>query len=707
MKIIVEKTAEELEFKQILHNVVQHCASESAKEQVKLIQPLTNVDDIRTALSAAHEFLQIETYADGFPSFSGTEIADEIALLKIGNTVLSAGQLANLATVNISVIEVCKYLKKNNEQYPTLFTLISDILLDETIIKEADKILDRSGKIKSSASPELAKIRRELGNIQTSLNREFAKEIARLKADNWLSDTAESFVNGRRVLSVRSEYKRKISGHIMGASNTGKVTYIEPQATITLHNELVILENEELQEMYRIMREVTEKVRPLLWLLEVYQNTILELDVIRAKARFAYTINARKPEVSEEVQLQLVQAYHPLLLLKNKQKGATTLPQTIKLNTQDRLLVISGPNAGGKSITLKTVGLLQLMAQSGLLIPAKEYSKVSVFKNILTDIGDNQSIENELSTYSHRLKQMRSFLSIATKNSLVLIDEFGTGSDPELGGAMAEVFFEELVKKRCFGVITTHYMNIKVMADKSAGVINGSMLFDKQNLSPLFQLKVGQPGSSFTFEVAEKMGIHQKLIARAKRKVEKDKLNLDDSIASLQKEKADLTLLTDSLKRSEKQNAELKKELELSIEEYEDKYASMTDVADIHEDLVKMGKKLRQWVDAFDESEKGEKLFVDRVTQYLKSEKARQNKVFEAMLQPEKPKTKKANKPKTRRVKEEKIVPAKPKPVVVGAKVRWMDSASVGEVTAIEKNKATVIMGRFTSKIGIEQLTVI
>src|SRR5690554_1234930 len=340
-------------------------------------------------------------------------------------------------------------------------------------------------------------------------------------------------------------HRKKVKGTLMGTSKTGSIVYIEPEATIQLSRALHNLLFEEQEEINRILKELTDFMRPFRDDLSSYQEYLTEIDSISARAKYALKTNSVVPRISEEKRIALKDAYHPLLLLSNQKKKQKTYPQTIALSNERRILVISGPNAGGKSITLKTVGLLQVMLQSGMLIPIHPQSEVSFFDRILTDIGDNQSIENHLSTYSYRLKMMNRFLKKCNANTLFLIDEFGTGSDPELGGALAETFLEVFYEKESFGIITTHYTNLKMLANELPHATNANMQFDQKSLEPTYKLFVGEAGSSFTFEVAQKNGIPYSLINKAKKKIERSKVRFDKTIADLQEERSKLQKTSD------------------------------------------------------------------------------------------------------------------------------------------------------------------
>ncbi|MBL7941504.1 MAG: DNA mismatch repair protein MutS, partial [Flavobacteriales bacterium] len=387
-------------------------------------------------------------------------------------------------------------------------------------------VFDNRWQVRDDASPELAAIRSSLVAVRKQVAKNFTRLMRECAGKGVLAETGESYLNDRKVLAVHSHHKRRVSGNILGASKTGSITFIEPEENIDLNIETGRLLEEERAEVHRILQQLTRQLSKHLPYLSSCQDLLTGLDFLQAKVQLARQMDAHCPELVREPEITLRKAYHPLLLLQNKNSGKVTFPQDIEMTTQARMLVISGPNAGGKSITLKTVGLLQLMFQSGLMIPVAQGSRLGFFHAVLTDIGDHQSIENQLSTYSYRLKRMKAFLETANRRSLVLLDEFGTGSDPDLGGALAEVFFEELYSRRCFGVITTHYSNIKLKAAQLKHAINGCMLFNRETLEPVYRLSVGEPGSSFTFEVAEINGIARELIERAKSKLSDGKVKM-------------------------------------------------------------------------------------------------------------------------------------------------------------------------------------
>ena len=537
-----------------------------------------------------------------------------------------------------------------------------------------------------------------------------------------MDDIKESVVDNIRVLAVNAMYRKKVKGSILGTSKTGSIIYMQPENTLRYSRELNNLEYDEKEEINRILKQLTEIIRPYRPLLIEYQNLLSDIDVIAAKTKYGKSMNAVLPKLSNERELDIKEAYHPLLYLNNKMKNEKTYPQSIKLSKDNRIIVISGPNAGGKSITLKTVGLLQIMLQSGLLIPVHEYSRVCFFDKILTDIGDNQSIENHLSTYSYRLKNMKHFLRKCNDKTLFLIDEFGTGSDPELGGALAETFLEVFYEKESFGIITTHYANLKKMAQETEAISNANMLFDSKTLEPLFKLHLGEAGSSFTFEVAQKNGIPYSLINRSKKKVERGKIRFDKSIAKLQQERSKLAKTTSNLKEKELKAQEEQQKLDEINTRVQQKLEGFQELYDSNQKHIYLGQKLDDLADKFFRNNKKK----DLIAEFLKLvaiETSKRKKESKKKIQEKKKKEESIKKEAVKKIevirqkkKEEKVKQdiiekeAAEKKIVsfkINDRVRLEGSRSVGTIDKIEKGKAIINYGMFTSSVPIEQIELV
>ena len=554
-----------------------------------------------------------------------------------------------------------------------------------------------------------------MNTVRGKVNQSFGIALTQYNSLGYLDDIKESFVQNRRVLAVLSMYRRKVKGSILGSSKTGSIAYIEPETTLNYSRELSNLEYEEKEEITKILKYLTDRIRPYLSLIIEYQEFLSDIDVTAAKAKYAVKINAILPKITEERRLFFKDAFHPILYLNNKENKLVTYPQTIELESNNRIIVISGPNAGGKTISLKTVGLLQLMLQSGMLIPVHERSETFLFDRILTDIGDNQSIENHLSTYSYRLKNMNYFLKKCNSKTLFLIDEFGTGSDPELGGALAEIFLEEFYNREAFGIITTHYSNLKILANELPFAMNANMLFDEKSLEPMYKLVLGQAGSSFTFEVAQKNGIPFGLINRAKKKIEGGKVRFDKTIATLQKERSKMEKTSQTLKEEEMKAREEGKKMENINIKIKQKLESYQELYDSNQKLIYIGQKIDDLASKYF-NRKNKKELVAEFLKIIEIENSKRIKISTKEVKAITEKKKEVIQEVSEKVeiiraekKEKKLkanlVIEKSKPVLkVGDRVRMFDGKSIGTIDKIEKNKALVNYGVFTSTVNLEAL---
>ena len=483
-----EQVASDLEFDRIRILLAAKTLQPTAESRALELAPSKNRRSIVITLSETEELRRIKIEGEPFPALEFEEMQNEIRLIEIRDSVLDEGSFSKISRASHTVNQIVKFLQNKREQYPRLNVIQKDLVYTKDLIDPIAKVFDAKGQISDNASPTLSSIREKMTGLRRKISRNFNSVMKDLQGKDMLADIREGFVNNRRALAVESTYKRRVNGNVLGSSTAGTITFIEPGAIIPLNHELEILRDDERKEKRRILKELTRIARRHLPLIRNYQAALIEFDWIQARTRLSIDFKACMPRISKHPGMHLIDSYHPLLVQTNLAMGIETHPQTIQLSKHGRIVVISGPNAGGKSITLKTVGLLQVMLQSGLLIPVDQTSEVGFFDSILTDIGDNQSIENQLSTYSYRLGRMRHFLKVSDAKSLLLLDEFGTGSDPELGGALAEVFFEELYERGVFGVITTHYANIKSRAAELEHAINASMLFNLETLAPLFKL---------------------------------------------------------------------------------------------------------------------------------------------------------------------------------------------------------------------------
>ncbi len=714
---IHEKTLQDLEFSTVLRQISEHCITQLGNEKALQITPFQTKELLLNNLQLTNEYLASFYNDNRIPNHGFDSISKEIKLLRIENTYLEVHGLKKIVAISITANDIISFLKKFETYYPNLYEFASHIEVTKVIIEKIDTIVDRFGDIKDNASPLLFDLRQSINKVKGQINQSFASALNMYHGLEYLDDIRESVVDNRRVLAVKAMYRRKVKGAIMGSSKTGSIVYMEPETTLKYSRELNNLEFEEEEEVVRILKELTNFIRPFLPLLENYQDFLIAIDVISAKAKYARSMNAILPEIAEDKTLYLRDAYHPLLFLNNEKKKEKTFPQTIELKKDSRIIVISGPNAGGKSITLKTVGLLQVMLQSGILIPVHERSKVCLFDRILSDIGDNQSIENHLSTYSYRLKQMNYFLKKCNKNTLFLIDEFGTGSDPELGGALAETFLEEFYHREAYGIITTHYSNLKILANELPCMLNANMLFDEKSLEPLYKLVIGQAGSSFTFEVAQKNGIPFGLINRAKKKIERSKVRFDATIAKLQKERSKLEKTGESLKLNEKKKSQEANKLEETNAKIQKKLESYQELYDSNQRLIYLGQKVNDIAEKYFENKQKKELMGElfKLVQIENSKRkkvtVKEKKVIKAKEEKVKQEAEKVVtviREKKKEAKKKAIQAPKPKAILkIGDRVRMQDGRAIGSIDKIEKNKATVNYGLFTTNVSVEQLELV
>ena len=701
--IFDQQTATDLEFDVIRSLLEELCHSTAAKERMSDLLPLRKYDEAVEALDQASELLQIRDNLGSFPRLEFDELHLEIQRLGIAGGVVDLEGFVRLLDASNLMNDILQFLKGEEELFPKLHALANQAHYTTGIVKPINKVLDQRLQVRDSASSELQRIRSAIGTTRRDVSKNFDKVLRKLHRDGYLADTKEAYINDRRVLSVVSSHKRQVAGNVVGNSKSGSFTYIEPHENMGLNNELEMLLDDERAEIRRIFLALTDEIRQLLPLIGIYQSALIEFDFINAKVRLAQKMDGQRPAIENESFLELINAYHPLLLLSNKNEGLKTIPQSLYLDKFCRMMVISGPNAGGKSITLKTVGLLQIMIQSGLLVPADVSSKFGWFHNVLSDIGDNQSIANQLSTYSYRLKRMKLFLEVSNKRSLLLLDEFGTGSDPDLGGALAEVFFETIYNRRSFGIITTHYANIKLKAARMRNAQNASMLFDSESLEPLYQLSVGQPGSSFTFEVAQINGIPQEIIEEAKTRLDANKVEMDNLIATLQKEKSEIEQLNRSSKQAEASALEAKEESDLLSEHYAERLHRQQQLIEKNNKDLSNGKKMGLFIQSY--RMKGQnKPLLEELRKFLAIEKSKLVKKKEqAKVRSEED----ISIPKPRPKKKNEEPKAPPKPVNIGCTVRMMNGSNKGEVIEIKGKEATVMFGIFKTKVKASELEVV
>lgn len=719
MKGIHTKTLQDLEFQTVLQTVSELCSTDLGKAKSLEIKPFQNKTQLLDALAQTSEYLASFENENTFPNHNFVDLREQVKFLAIEDSYLEAEVFKEFSELSKTANVLLLFLKKFQEYYPQLYKKSEQVTFTKEITQKVESKIDKYSEVKDDASADLQAIRKELKTIKGKINQSFQIALTSYNSSGYLDDIKESVIDNTRVLAVLSMHRRKVKGSVLGASKTGSIVYIEPEATLKLTRELNNLQFEEKEEVKRILKQLSSEIRPFVPLLFEYHDFLSDIDLVYAKARYAQKIGGILPEISNEKRLYFREAFHPILLLNNKAKGKPTYPQTIELADDNRIIVISGPNAGGKSITLKTIGLLQLMLQCGLLIPVHHRSSTFLFDRILTDIGDNQSIENHLSTYSYRLKNMNYFLKKCNDKTLFLIDEFGTGSDPELGGALAEVFLEEFYHREAFGIITTHYTNLKMLANELPFATNANMLFDEKSLEPMYKLILGQAGSSFTFEVAQKNGIPFGLINRAKKKIEKSKVRFDKTIATLQKERSKLEKTSQTLKEEEVKAREESKKLEDINLKIKQKLENYQELYDANQRLIYLGQKLDDLSEKYFNN-KDKKTLIGELLKTVEIENSKRKRMLPKEKKAKAIEQKKIQKEVEQQVevirekkKEEKAKKIeaelnKPKiPLKVGDRVRMIDGKALGTIDKIEKNKATVNYGIFTSLVSLDSLELV
>lgn len=718
MVSIPEKTLEDLEYDEVLRQCAAFAITPMGKEVVLGLKPQTDTEEVLKKLQMTSEYCASFDNENRIPNHGFEDVSQYFQLLKIENSVLELEAFRNLARNTETSNTLVRFLDKFKTYYPSLSCLAEQLYEEKQIKPTVDGVIDRFGEVRNDASDTLYSIRKQMQQLRGKISSSFNKALSQFSNADYLDDIRESVIENRRVLAVKAMYRRKVKGAIMGSSKTGSIVFIEPEATNAQTRELQNLEFEEGEEIKKILSQLTDFFRPYLPYLEMQHAFLLEMDLVHAKARYAQEIGGLLPEITQDQkQIAYIKAYHPLLLQAHKLENKPTHPQDVHLDPENRIVVISGPNAGGKSITLKTVGLLQLMLQTGILIPVHERSKAALFEQILTDIGDNQSIENHLSTYSYRLKNMKFFLRKCNANTLFLIDEFGTGSDPELGGALAEVMLEDFYEREAFGLITTHYSNLKALANELPAMVNANMQFDNKTLEPVFKLVMGEAGSSFTFEVAQKNGLPFNLINRAKKKIERGKVRFDATIAKLQKERSAMMKTGKSLKEKEDKVKSESDKMQTMNAKLKAKLTSYQELFDHNQRMIVLGNKVNELAERYFTNNKKRPLIAE-LLRIIETENAKRKRKTAAVAKKDREQKKKLDeqvkkdlvkvrKEKKKQKKQVEVV-EQPKPTLaVGDQVRLFDGRSVGSIDAIEKQKAIVNYGAFTTQVSLDLLELV
>ena len=694
MKLYPESAEQQLEFSKIKNYLFSYCSTEYAKEKSLHLRIHTKKEIIQLQLQQTYEYKLVAEQGQILPNDFTLNLNRVLKLLSIDGSILQSEDFINIKKLALNTEKIFRWFDAERKlAYAALYKVLENSHYEKVIIQMIDGIFDETGNVKDNASEALQKTRQNLYRKRNELRRVFEKEVMRLNKAGFSAEIDESFSNGRRVVAVFSEYKRQVKGILHGESDSRKTAFIEPEGTIELNNEVFSLENEERKEIQRILKALTAKLAAYSGQLQDWLELAGEFDFIHAKAKLGIELKGNYPNITDRAIIDLKNAFHPLLVLHNKSTNKETIPVNLKLDDKDHILVISGPNAGGKTVTMKTIGLNQMMLQSGLLVPVHPDSEMGIFKQLFIHIGDTQSIEFDLSTYSSHLLHMKYFIENANGKTLFFIDELGSGTDPNLGGAFAEIILNELNRRHAFGVITTHYLNLKIFANRTPGILNGSMMFDEQNLQPLYKLAAGKPGSSYTFAIAERIGLPKHLINQAKKLVDENHFRLDKLLNRTEQDLQTLQKEKQELKKLVAENEQLKKQLSIQLdkEKHNQQIELLKHQNKITEErlayLKDMERKLKQVVLEWKKTE-NKKDVIKQIQEMLF--KRKENHVKNKLVQ-----------------KLESKYRETTTPVTVGSKVRMKKNYQVGEVKEIRGKRALVQIGVLPMNIDLNDLVAI
>lgn len=668
---------EKLGFLDIKELIKSYCLSVMGQQMVDKIQVMTNFDYVNKFLRQTYEFKNILEHDSPLPIQNFFDIKSMVEKVRVEGTFLSEDEFFKVSSSLNTVFSVLNYFSDRDGQYPNLEALFEHLPIEKSIIHKIDRIIDNKGKIRNNASPELLNITTGIAKAEQEARKKLDQIFKNAQNNGWTADGGLTVRDGRLCIPILSENKRKIKGFVHDESASGQTVFLEPDEVFNLNNTIRDLDFERRREIIKLLVALTNEIRPYVPLLISYHGLLTKLDFVRAKALFAIEIEAEMPVLVKDSEIELINARHPLLYLNLKKEKQNVVPLNIKIDENARVIVVSGPNAGGKSVCMKTVGLLQIMLQSGLLIPVDEHSKIGVFKQIFADIGDDQSIESDLSTYSAHLSKMKYFTEFATANTLVLIDEFGTGTDPQFGGPIAEAVLESLNKKNIRGVITTHYSNLKSFANSTVGLENASMLFDNEKMLPLYILSLGKPGSSYAFEIAQKIGLNSSVLDSAKRKIGNYQKKVDTLLVDLEREKKDLIEAKKAIEKKEHHVKTLLAENE-KLKAYldENKKQLIKDAKIEAQNIIKNANKLIENTISEIKESKADKIKTQNLRQNLEQEL------------------------KKHVVQEEKIIQqSKDIELKQGDWVKILDSSTLGQILEIAKDNLILAMGDLRSVV--------
>ncbi len=687
------------------------CLSPLGKERVTDMNFSNDYDFISNQLDLVNEFVKIQQSEDDFPANYFFDVRYSLKRIRPEGTWMDERELFDLKRSLQTINDIVRFFKPMDDEeikYPALTAMAGDILVFPQLIGRIDTILDKFGKVKDSASQELQTIRREMTITMSNISRNLQSILRAAQSEGVVEkDVAPTMRDGRLMIPVAPAFKRKIKGIVHDESASGKTVFIEPESVVEANNRIRELEGEEKREIIRILTDFTNFIRPMVpQILDSYEF-LAEIDFIRAKAVFALEINAIRPVVENKQQLDWARAIHPILYLSLKKQHKNVVPLDIMLTDEKRLLIISGPNAGGKSVCLKTVGLLQYMLQCGLLVPMHESSRMGLFDNLFIDIGDEQSIENDLSTYSSHLTHMKYFVKNSNEKTILLIDEFGSGTEPQIGGAIAEALLSRFNDHGSFGVITTHYQNLKHFAEDTPGIVNGAMLYDRHLMQPLFKLAIGNPGSSFAVEIARKIGLPEDVIAEASEKVGMDYINMDKYLQDIVRDKRYWETKRQNIRQREKRLEEVISRYEKDLNEVNGQRKEIVKEAKaeasriLGEANARIENTIREIKEAQAEKEKTKQARQDlqKFKDTVGDAKEEDERIARKMA-----KLKERNERKKNKQKTETKQTFNRDVIEVGDHVRLKGQTSAGTVMELQNNQAVVAFGMIKSTVKLDRL---
>lgn len=678
--------------------MADNCLSTLGKEKVDEMHFTSHFSEIDVALAQTAEFVRILQEEDDFPSDHFYDVRAVLQRIRVEGSWIDQGALFELRRSLQTINAIVAFFRRAEETspYPQLLSLTQNVTVYPEIIRKLDSIIDDFGQVKDNASPRLSEIRREIAVTVNSISRNLNSILRKAQSEGFVDkDVAPTMRDGRLVIPVNPSFKRKIKGIVHDESASGKTVFIEPSEVVESNNRIRELESEERREIIRILTQFTDWLRPFLSdVLQSYAFLAL-IDFIRAKARFTQQINAIRPVLDDERRIDWVQAVHPLLFLSLKKQNRKVVPLDITLEGENRILIISGPNAGGKSVCLKTVGLLQYMVQCGLPVPLRENSRMGLFDDIFIDIGDEQSIENDLSTYSSHLQNMKFFVRNCNEKSLLLIDEFGSGTEPQIGAAIAEALLDRFNQRKSFGVITTHYQNLKHFANEHEGVVNGAMLYDRHEMQPLFTLSIGNPGSSFAVEIARKIGLPEDVISQASEIVGNEYISMDKYLQDISRDRRYWERKRDEIRRERKRLEELTEKYETDLSEINSRKKEILTQAksEAQQLLSESNARIENTIREIREAQAGKER-TKEIRQSLNEFREKVNQK-ETIQQPKKT-IRKAQREATHLV-EKKVF-------AVGDTVRLKGQTSPGEILELKGKRAVVAFGTLKSTVTTDKL---